>query len=269
MDFFRYCALFFIGGIIGWIIELFFRRFVSQHKWVNPGFLTGPILPLYGFGLAVLYFLASVSYDWIGPVWAQEIVKIVFIGIAMTLAELIAGLIFIDGMKIKLWDYSERWGNYKGIICPLFSLIWTVFGAVYVFLLHPLFRQMTDAMLSNAWPFLFTLGFAFGILSIDIAYSFQLVVKIRKAVAEKKLVVDWDKLKASFQETRHKLKQRAPWLFAFRASSDEFKSMVDEYKGKLASDMGDYIAKLNARKALREAKNREKAERKAAKKRNK
>lgn len=36
-------TLFVIGSLIGWIIELFLRRFVSQKKWMNPGFLTGPI----------------------------------------------------------------------------------------------------------------------------------------------------------------------------------------------------------------------------------
>lgn len=266
MEFFRYCALFFVGGIIGWIIELFFRRFVSQHKWVNPGFLTGPILPLYGFGLAVLYFLSSVPYDWVGPIWVQDIVKVLFIGSAMTLAELFAGLIFINGMKIKLWDYSKRWGNFKGIICPLFSAVWTLFGAAYVFLLHPLFVSLTDTMILNILPFLFILGFAFGILSIDIAYSFQLVVKIRKVVAEKKLVVDWDNLKASFQETRHKLKQHAPWIFAFRANTEDFKIMVDEYKTKLASDMNEYLAKIAARRILRDEKKRKKAEKKSASK---
>ncbi|MBR0031622.1 MAG: hypothetical protein IJP61_04990, partial [Treponema sp.] len=44
--------LFFAGSIIGWGIELFWRRFFSKNnpekKWINPGFLTGPYLPLYG-----------------------------------------------------------------------------------------------------------------------------------------------------------------------------------------------------------------------------
>ena len=38
----------------------------------------------------------------------------------MTLIELIGGLISLKN-KIRLWDYRDRWLNYKGIICPLFS----------------------------------------------------------------------------------------------------------------------------------------------------
>ena len=52
-------TLFAIGSLIGWIIELFFRRFVSQKKWMNPGFLTGPYLPIYGFGVLVLYGVSN------------------------------------------------------------------------------------------------------------------------------------------------------------------------------------------------------------------
>ena len=46
--------LFFMGCIIGWFIELFYRRFNkanTSRKWVNPGFLVGPYVPLYSFGL--------------------------------------------------------------------------------------------------------------------------------------------------------------------------------------------------------------------------
>lgn len=43
--------LFFIGATTGWAIEVLFRRFLSsanpERKWINPGFCTGPYLPLY------------------------------------------------------------------------------------------------------------------------------------------------------------------------------------------------------------------------------
>lgn len=54
--------LFFIGSMAGWGIEVVFRRFFSsanpERKWINPGFLSGPYLPLYGFSLCVLFLLS-------------------------------------------------------------------------------------------------------------------------------------------------------------------------------------------------------------------
>ena len=54
--------LFFIGSVLGWVLELLFRN-LTQHpdKLVNPGFCTGPWLPIYGFGLCALYLLASLE----------------------------------------------------------------------------------------------------------------------------------------------------------------------------------------------------------------
>ena len=57
--------LFFVGALLGWVLELFFRKFFSaanpERKWINPGFCTGPYIPLYGFGLCLMYLLASLD----------------------------------------------------------------------------------------------------------------------------------------------------------------------------------------------------------------
>ena len=104
-------TLFVIGSLVGWVIELFFRRFISQKKWMNPGFLTGPYLPIYGSGVVVLYGVSNIPLGIDSQVW-DIVVRIAFIGVGMTLIEFIAGLIFIKGFKVKLWDYS----NQKGYI---------------------------------------------------------------------------------------------------------------------------------------------------------
>ena len=130
--------LFLIGSVLGWGLEVIFRRFFSAHRWVNPGFLVGPYLPLYGSSLCVLYLLAMLES--LMPVenpLLKKIMLFVVMALAITALEYVAGLIFIRGMKIKLWDYSDRWGNIQGIICPLFTFFWMVLSAVYYFLIHP------------------------------------------------------------------------------------------------------------------------------------
>ena len=113
------CFLFFVGSCLGWCIEVVFRRFVSAKKWINPGFLTGPYLPIYGFGLVGLYAICSIPIN-TGNYWGDAAITIVIMGAVMTAIEYVGGLIFIKGMNIKLWDYSSQWGNVQGIICPLF-----------------------------------------------------------------------------------------------------------------------------------------------------
>ena len=170
-------TLFVIGSLIGWVIELFFRRFVSQKKWMNPGFLTGPYLPIYGFGVLVLYGVSNLPFG-ISNQPVDIIVHILVIGVGMTLIEFIAGLIFIKGFKIKLWDYSNRKWNIMGIICPSFSIIWLGVGSLYYFLLNPvLVNGLT--WISENLIYTFFVGAVMGAMIVDFAYSIHLATKLK------------------------------------------------------------------------------------------
>ena len=171
-------TLFVIGSLIGWIIELFFRRFVSQKKWMNPGFLTGPYLPIYGFGVLVLYAVSNIPLGITNQI-ADTIVRILIIGVGMTVVEFIAGLIFIKGLKVKLWDYSDRKGNIMGIICPSFSLIWLVVGSLYYFLLNP-FLVEGISWISENLIFTYFVGMVMGAMAVDFAYSIHLATKLKE-----------------------------------------------------------------------------------------
>lgn len=246
----EYCSLFFLGGFGGWIIEIFFRRFVSQKRWVNPGFLTGPIVPLYGFGLSCFYFFCQVipwqsisDYSWL-----NYTIEILSAGVAMTLLEYIAGIIFIKGMKIKLWDYSNRWGNIQGIICPLFSLIWLVAGVAYVFLCHPFFVSYTSAIVASKEYVLLPIGICIGMLIVDFAYSVHLATKIRKSLEDSKLVASWEKVKVSFQDH---MKKTGAWNFvlAFQTKKEDFDAMMKEYASKQKEELARRRAEIEEKKA--------------------
>lgn len=171
-------TLFVSGSLIGWIIEVFFRRFISQKKWMNPGFLTGPYLPIYGFGVILLYAISNIPLG-IKIQWVDIIVRIIIIGVSITLLEFIAGLIFIKGFKIKLWDYSNQKGNIMGIICPSFSLIWLVIASLYYFFMNPFFVEGISWISENLIYTYFT-GAVIGAMIVDFAYSIKLATKLKQ-----------------------------------------------------------------------------------------
>ena len=86
--------LFVIGSVAGYVIEVFYRRFVSQKKWMNPGFMTEPYLPIYGTGVVAFFVISNLNLN-ISIFAVDVIVKVMLIGVIMTLIEFIAGLIFI------------------------------------------------------------------------------------------------------------------------------------------------------------------------------
>ncbi len=209
--------LFFVGSVSGWIMELFFRRFISsanpERKWINPGFCTGPYLPLYGFGLCFMYLIASLEqFNFIAdPFWNKAALFLVM-AVVMTVIEYIAGVFCLKVAKVRLWDYTDAWGNIQGIICPKFSFIWAVLGAVYYFLIHP---HILAALhwLSQNLAFSFVIGLFFGIFLIDVAKSTELTIKLKKFAEDNDVIVKYENIKAHIRDTRIRNKQRA---FFFR-----------------------------------------------------
>ncbi|AEE17809.1 putative ABC transporter permease [Treponema brennaborense] len=223
--------LFFFGGTMGWVLELLFRRFVSkanpERKWLNPGFLTGPCLPLYGFGVAVLYVLSLfesqlLSVDNGGVLHYACMFAIM--ALAMTLIEYIAGILFVKGMHIKLWDYSGEWGNVQGVICPKFTVIWGVLSAVYYFFLFPPIQRLVIWFTAHPW-FSFVVGIGFGLFIVDGAFSFHLGTVLRKKAAEIDRSVPID-----FQTLQRKLKLAGRVRFFTVHNGDYLSERVDKFE---------------------------------------
>lgn len=208
------CFLFFLGSGMGWVLELFYRR-IAGGKWINPGFLHGPYLPIYGLGLMVLFLLCRIDLTFIPYRWLQIVFLLAVMCVTMTAIEYVGGIIFIKGMGIKLWDYSDRPGNIQGVICPLFSAIWTAIGALYYFLLDDFFYHSVTWLFNNL-AFSFFVGFFFGLFTVDLIKTMDVGIKIRQFAKKHDVVVRYEKLKGDVQDYLRKIKEKTHFLTPFR-----------------------------------------------------
>ncbi len=103
-------------SFIGWISEVAYAA-VVEHRFVNRGFLFGPVCPIYGFGIGLIYVLLAHRSDNIAVLWLGSVV--VTSGI-----ELITGFVMDKLFHNKWWDYSNLPLNIGGYICLPFSLLW-------------------------------------------------------------------------------------------------------------------------------------------------
>lgn len=190
--FFELLFLFLFGSLIGYILEFFYRNLIDK-EYINPGFLKGPYIPIYGFGLILLNLFSYFSFN--------LFYKIILFGIVATLIELLTGLFFLKFFKLKLWDYSYLKFNYKGIIAPLFSIYWILLSLFYYLFLHPLMNLILNYIFSNQF-LLFLGGIIFGILLIDFGIAFNLSYKIRKLLLNTKV----KRINLSFSEFRKRTK---------------------------------------------------------------
>ncbi|MBQ3298410.1 MAG: putative ABC transporter permease [Bacilli bacterium] len=224
----QFIFIFYMGCTLGWFLELFYRR-LAHGKWINPGFLIGPYLPIYGFGLVILTFVYLLFKD----SSLNPIIIILLMGVLMTIIEFIGGLIGLMN-NVKLWDYSDQWGNYKGIICPLFSAIWTAIGAVYYYFLASHVMNALDWFGKNL-AFSYTLGLFTGFIIIDFVYSSKLYLKIREYAKENDITVKYEHFKMHIKDVQTKRKEKYSFLTPFKQSKSLKEYLADYKKTKLAN----------------------------------
>jgi len=224
--------LFFVGSLLGWLIEVVFRRFFSannpERKWINPGFLVGPYIPLYGFSLMTLFIFSFIPVHFIHNHMIQKLVLFALMAMAITVLEYLAGIIFIKGMNIKLWDYSREWGNIKGIICPRFSAFWMILSAIYYFVIHP--RIIASLYwLTGHLAFSFFIGFFYGVFVIDFTYSMQVLVKIRKFARENQIELRFEEFKEHLIRRHESLKLRVSFMLPMKPTQHDLADDIMEY----------------------------------------
>ncbi len=231
----RLLYIFFIGSVSGWILETVYRRFCHDNKsrkWINPGFMMGPYLPLYGFGFCILFLLSELenAIMIVNPLITKLIVC-VLMALCMTILELAAGLIFIKGMKLELWDYSSKPFNYKGIICAEFSFYWLVLALLYTAAVHPVIYRITGELIKEEKN-LFPLGFISGIFAVDFCCSMHIATKIKKFAEENDILVRYEELKTAIRKYAEERKEKYMFMFAFHSKinlNDHLKRYLDLY----------------------------------------
>jgi len=161
-------------SFVGWIAEVVFV-FATERHLENRGFLTGPFVPIYGFGaLAMIYFVSP----YIKNPFLVFIASVVIASVLEYFTHLALDKIF----HIKLWDYRNKRFNLHGRICLENSLLFGMLGLFLLYVLHPfvtsiLTRIPHDVTIAIGWAL-------FGILVVDAANSFRSLAKVRPVLDE-------------------------------------------------------------------------------------
>ncbi len=132
--FYELLWIFFLYAFLGWCSEVVFAA-VKTGKFVNRGFLLGPVCPIYGLGMSFVLMLLL-------PL--QENLAVLTLGsILITSAlELLVGWLAEKLLHQRLWDYSTVPFNFKGYICLEFSLMWGLACLLVVRVVHPLIMTL-------------------------------------------------------------------------------------------------------------------------------
>lgn len=165
--------LFFSYSFIGWLAEVCVAV-VNRKRFVNRGFVNGPLCPIYGFGASLFaLFLPELTQN----------LFFLFLGgvILSTVLEYITGLLMEKIFHKKLWDYSNiRW-NLDGYVCVRYSLMWGVFSVLMMLFINPLLCRLAGFV-----PYIISviaLWVLSGLLFFDFLGSTMAVLGMQKQAA--------------------------------------------------------------------------------------
>ena len=127
---------FYIYSFIGWAWE---SMYVSslEKRWVNRGFVTGPVCTIYGCGALMIYM--TMKY------FSGNILALFFGGMVLaTLVEYITGVLLETVFHASWWDYSTEPLNLNGYVCLSSSLAWGAFTVI----LFRTFQPFVEALVA-------------------------------------------------------------------------------------------------------------------------
>ena len=166
----------------------------------------------------MLYLLASLeNYEWItNPFWNKAVLFLAM-AVGMTLIEYVAGLFCLKFLKVRLWDYSNLWGNVQGILYLSGFLCRMGCSGGTVLLSDSSPHPGGLEWLSQNLAFSFFIGVFFGVFAVDVAHSAQLVAKLKHFAEEYTIVLAYEEIKAHIRRAHlknamkyHSLRRSAP-----------------------------------------------------------
>lgn len=209
--FFQWILFFFIYCFFGWIWESCYVS-VKSRKWVNRGFLHGPLVPIYGFGAIAVLF---------GAIPVRDNLALVYLfGMAgATLLEYFTGAAMERIFKVRYWDYSGKFLNLNGHICLMSSLAWGAFSVLMIRYIHaPVERAALgiQADAAEAVAFVLTLAFA-----VDATQSFNEAMDLREII---------ERITENSQELKRIQKRMDVIAAVIDADVQEHRKKAEEFK---------------------------------------
>lgn len=263
---YQFLWIFFIYAFLGWCTEVSYAA-LNTGRFVNRGFLNGPVCPIYGFGVViVLACLIPLKGNFL----------LLFLGsVVLTSAlEWITGFVLEKLFHQRWWDYSDKPFNLSGYICLQFSIAWGLACLFVVDILHPsieFFIRLVPHTLG--WVLLALFG---ATIAVDLAATVRTIAKINRQLSQIDEMAA--RIKSASNEFGENLADRVldaaekgadlrenldDWMDDLADRREDLEDSLAERKAEFQEDLEDWKENLVQRKAKLQA---QKDQRRAARK---
>ncbi|MDD6272380.1 MAG: putative ABC transporter permease [bacterium] len=170
----KYFIYFIIYAFLGWLMEVV-CKLIENKRFINRGFLIGPICPIYGYGvLSIVLLIGSYKGDIL-----SVFLKSIFV---CSILEYITSYFMEKIFKARWWDYSTSRFNLNGRICLDTMIPFGILSIFVIYVLHPFIISLVSKISVKAQLLLALILFI--IYLADNIFSYTIMNKIKNEIKD-------------------------------------------------------------------------------------
>ena len=164
--------LFFIYGFAGWCMEVTLK-YRQYHRFINRGFLTGPLLPIYGSGAGLI----TLSIGGLRSVESGLVMTFTLSFIICGVVEYMTSLVLEKIFHARWWDYSQKPMNLQGRVWIGNLILFGLGGVAIIHILNPAIYRFLDLFSMGVREIVATILLAVLITDFVVSYFVLKLVK--------------------------------------------------------------------------------------------
>lgn len=225
----QWVLFFFFYSFVGWIWESCYVS-VRKRRWVNRGFMHGPMLPIYGSGALVVL---------VSTIGVRENMALTFLlGMtAATILEYATGAVMERLFHVRYWDYSGQPFNLHGYISLVSSLCWGCFSVLLVRVIHVPIESVVLRI-----PLAAAEGAA---LVLSVAAAADFTQSFNEAMDMKRILMQLEESKEQIRKLQERLKVAA------EDAKEDYRRYAEERSQKKLSRKAAYLERVDIRRQER------------------
>ena len=165
--------LFIFYSFLGWLMEVT-CKLIQYKRFINRGFLMGPICPIYGHGAIIMLILLK-------DFASNPFILFVMSMLVCTTLEYLTSYFMEKLFSARWWDYSNKKFNINGRVCLRNTLCFGILAIVLVYFLNPFIltyiEKITEPFLSILFYTLLVVYIIDNIISYNIINNFSSTIK--------------------------------------------------------------------------------------------
>ena len=169
-----YFLVFIVYSFLGWSMEVI-GKLIEKHKFINRGFLIGPLCPIYGFGCIIIYFLLNRYSNNVFILFVASI-------FVCSVLEYFTSYFMEKIFKTRWWDYTRRKFNLNGRICLETMIPFGILGCVMILVFNPIVFSFLKLFSKNILIIISIITFI--ILIVDYVASTCIIFNFRNTISK-------------------------------------------------------------------------------------